>query len=221
MSFLSFILHPQSRHSGFTKTYDRVKCSFLWDGMKQDVLTFVAEFDVCQHKKGETIKSPSTLKPLQIPLDIWRDISMDCIVGLPKSRNRSVIMVVVDPISNYAHFCALEHLFIASTLAQIFIDRIFKLHGMPHSNVSDIDPTFTRNFWKELFRLHGTQLHLSTTYHPQTDGQIEVLNKLLETYLRCFSYERKNQWDQWLSLDEWWYNTYYHTTTCMTPFEVV
>ena len=106
-------------------------------------------------------------------------------------------------------------------MAQIFMDHVFKLHGMLHSIVSDRDPTFTSNFWKELFKLQGTQLHLKTTYHPYTDDQTEVVNKYLETYLRCFALERKNQWAQWLPLVECWYNTSYHTTTCMTPFEVV
>ena len=92
---------------------------------------------------------------------------------------------------------------------------------MLHSIVFYRDPTFTSNFWKELFKLQGTQLHLSTTYHPQNDGQTEVVNKCLETYLRCFSSEKKNQWAQWLPLDKCWYNTSYHTTTRMTPFEVV
>jgi hypothetical protein len=212
---------PTTGHSGFTKTYDRVKRSFFWDGMKQDVHTFVAECDVCQCNKGETVKAPGTLQPLPIPPAIWRDISMDFIVGLPKSGNKSVIMVVVDRLSKYAHLCALQHPFTASTVAQIFMDHVFKLHGMPHSIVSDRDPTFTNNFWQELFRLQGTQLHLNTTYHPQTDGQTEVVNKCLETYLRCFASERKNQWAQWLPLVEWWYNTSYHTTTRMTPFEAV
>jgi hypothetical protein len=212
---------PTAGHSGFTKTYDRVKRSFFWDGMKQDVHNFVAECDVCQCNKGETVKSPGTLQPLLIPPAIWRDISMDFIVGLPKSGNKSVIMVVVDRLSKYAHLCSLQHPFTTSTVAQLFMDQVFKLHGMPHSIVSDRDPTFTNNFWQELFKLQGTQLHLSTTYHPQTDGQTEVVNKCLETYLRCFSSERKNQWAQWLPLVEWWYNTSYHTTTCMTPFEVV
>jgi hypothetical protein len=130
-------------------------------------------------------------------------------------------MVVVDHLSKYAHLCSLQHPFTASIVAQLFMDHIFKLHGMPHSIVFDRDPTFTSNFWQELFRLQGTQLHLSTTYHPQTDGQTKVVNKCLETYLRCFSSERKNQWAQWLPLAEWWYNTSYHTTTHMTPFEAV
>jgi hypothetical protein len=104
---------PTTGHSGFTKTYDRVKRSFFWDGMKKDVHTFVEECDVCQRNKGETIKSPGTLQPLLIPPTIWRDISMDFIVGLPKSGNKSVIMVVVDRLSKYAHLCALQHPFTA------------------------------------------------------------------------------------------------------------
>jgi hypothetical protein len=111
--------------------------------MKQDVRTFVDECDVCQCSKGETVKNMGTLQPLPIPPTIWRNISMDFIAGLSKSDNNSVIMVVVDRLSTYAHFCALQHPFTKSTLV-----HIFKLHGMPHSIVSDKDPTFTNNFWK-------------------------------------------------------------------------
>jgi hypothetical protein len=146
---------------------------------------------------------------------------MDFITGLPKLGNKSVIMVVVDRFSKYAHLCSLQHPFTTSSVAQLFMDQVFNIHGMPHSIVFDRDPTFTNNFWQELFKLQGTQFHLSTTYHLQTDGQTEVVNKCLETYLRCFSLEKKNQWAQWLPLVEWWYNTSYHTTTCMTPFEAV
>jgi hypothetical protein len=204
---------PTAGHSGFTKIYDQVKRSFLFEGMKQDLRNFVVECDVCQCKKGITVKSPSTLQLLPIPPAIWWDISMDFIVGLPKSGNKSVIMVVVDHLSKYAHLCALQHPFTTSTMAQLFMDQVFKLHGMPHSIVFYHDSTFTSNFWQELFKLQGAQLHLSTSYHPQTDGKIEVVNKCLETHLRCFASERKNQWDQWLPLVEWWYNTSYHTTT--------
>ena len=162
--------------------------------MKQYIRNFVAECDVCQCNKGETVKSPGTLQLLPIPPVIWKDISMEFITGLPKSSNKSIIMVVVDLLSKYAHFCTLHHPFTASTLAQIFMDQVFKLHGMPHSIVFDCDPTFASNFWQELFKIQGTHLHLSTVYHPQTDGQTEVVNKCLETYLRCFSSKRKNQW---------------------------
>jgi hypothetical protein len=212
---------PTTAHSRFTKTYDRVKRSFFWDGMKHDIRNFVVECDACQHNKGETVKSSGTLQPMTIPPAIWKDISMDFITILPKLGNKSVIMVVVDLLSKYAHFSALQHSFTTSMMAQIFMDRVFNLHGMPHSIVYDCDPTFTRNFWQELFKIQGTKLHLNTTYHPQTDGQMEVFNKCLETYSRCFSSEKKNQWAQWLPLAEWWYNTSFHTATSMTPFEAV
>jgi hypothetical protein len=160
--------------------------------MKQDIRNFVVECDVFQCNKGETVKSPCTLKLLLIPPTIWWDISKDFIVGLPKSGNKSVIMVVADCLSKYAHLCYLQHPLTTSTVAQRFMDQVFKIHGMPHYIVFYHDPTFTNNFWQELFKLQGTQLHLSTTYHPQIDGQTEVVNKCLETYLRCFSSERKN-----------------------------
>jgi hypothetical protein len=144
---------PTTGHYGFTKTYDRVKHSFFWDGMKQDIHNFVAECDMCQHNKGETIKLLGTLQPLSIPPAIWKDISMDFITSLTKLGNKSIIMVVFDRLSKYAHFCTLQHPFTTSMVAQIFMDQVFKLHGMPHSIVSDRDPTFTKNFWQELFKI--------------------------------------------------------------------
>jgi hypothetical protein len=93
----------------------------------------VVECDVCQRNKGETVKAHATVQPLSIPPTIWRDISMDFIVGLPKSGNKSVIMVVVYHLSKYAHLCSLQHPFITSILSQLFMDHFFKIHGMPHS----------------------------------------------------------------------------------------
>ena len=95
---------------------------------------------------------------------------MDFIVGLPKAGNKSVIMVVVDRLSKYDHFCALPHPFTMELVAQIFLDQNFKLHGMPTSIVFDRVLTFTITFWQDLFKLKGTQLNMSTTYHSQSDG---------------------------------------------------
>jgi hypothetical protein len=114
--------------------------------MKQDIHTFVVECDTCQRNKGETVKPSGTLQMLPLPHTIWMNIYMDFIFVLLKSGNKSFIMVVVDQLSKYAHFCALQHSFIASKVAQMFLDNIFKLHGMPHSIVYDRDPTFTINF---------------------------------------------------------------------------
>jgi hypothetical protein len=121
---------------------------------------------VCQRNKGETVKSPGTLQLLPIPPTTWRDISMDFITALPKSGNKSVIMVVFDHLSKYAHFCALQHPFIASKVDKFFMDQVFNIHGMPHSIVFYRNPNFTNNFWQELLKLKGTQLHLNTSYHP-------------------------------------------------------
>jgi hypothetical protein len=116
------MLHPQRGTLGSPKPMKGSNVLFFWDGMKQDICNFVIECDVCQHNKGETVKSPGTLQPLPIPPAIWRDISMDFIIGLPQSGNKSVMMVVVDRLSKYAHFCALQNPFTTSMMAQIFMD---------------------------------------------------------------------------------------------------
>ena len=92
-------------------------------------------------------RPPRTLQPLTIIASIWIDISMDFIVGLPKARNKVVIVVVVDQLSKYAHLCALQHQFTPAMVTQLFLDQIFKLHGMPKSIVSNGNATFTRKFW--------------------------------------------------------------------------
>jgi len=110
---------------------------------------------------------------------------MDFIEGLPKSEGYSVILVVVDRLTKCAHFLPLKHPYTASTVAQVFMDRVVTLHGLPHSIVTDRDTVFLSHFWKELFKLYKVNLHLSTAYHPQTDVQTERVNQCLEMFLRC------------------------------------
>ncbi|KAH9735939.1 hypothetical protein KPL71_017914 [Citrus sinensis] len=159
--------------------------------------------------------------PLPIPELIWSDISMDFIEGLPKSHGKKVIMVVVDRLSKYAHFLALAQPYTAKDVAQVFLDNIYKLHGLPKTIISDRDRIFTSHFWRHLFTLQGTQLLMSTSYHPQTDGQTEIVNKCLEQYLRCMTGDKPKEWSKWLPLAEWWYNTSFHFSSKITPFEVV
>jgi hypothetical protein len=209
---------PVGGHSGFLKTYHRVKKDFFWDGLKTNVQRFVAECVVFQQNKVETIKTPGLLQPLSIPSQRWEEVSMDFITGLPKSKGKSVIMVIVDRLTKYAHFCALSHPFKASIVATAFMETVQKLHGSPKIIVSDRDPIFTGHFWTELFSCLGTQLAHSSSYHPQSDGQTEIVNKCLEGYLRCFVSDKQTQWFKWLPLAKWWYNTSFHTATKMTPF---
>jgi hypothetical protein len=209
---------PVGGHSGFLKTYHRVKKDFFGDGLKTNVQRFVEECVVFQQNKVETIKTPSLLQPLLIPSQHWEEVSMDFIIGLPKSEGNSVIMVIVDRLTKYAHFCALSHPFKASTVATAFMETVQKLHGSPKIIVSDRDPIFTGHFWIELFSCLGTQLAHSSSYHPQSDGQTEIVKKCLEGYLHCFVSDKQTQWFKWLPLVEWWYNTSFHTATKMTPF---
>ena len=141
---------------------------------------------------------------------------MDFIQGLPKNGGKTVILVVVDRLSKYHHFCALIPPYTTSSIAQIFMDKIFLLHGIPSSIVSDRNTTFTSHFL-----LIDTKLNMSSDYHAPIDGPNEFINNYWETYLRCFTYEEQHLWEKWAPLVEWWYNTSYHTTSQLTPYEVV
>ena len=154
-----------------------MKKAFFWDSLKYDIQNFVVECLVFHQNKVETIKISSLLQPLSIPSQRWEEISMDFITGLRKSEGKSVIMVVVDKITKYAHFCALSHPFKASIVSTTFMDIIQKLHGNPMVIVRDRDPIFTGNFSMELFSWLGTQLAHSSSYHPQSNGQSEIVNK--------------------------------------------
>jgi len=209
-------------HSGMTVTSKTVGSLFyLLKGQQKHIRQHVRECIVCQRNKHENVASPGLLQPLPIPIAPFIDISMDFVEGLPKSEGKDVIMVIVDRFSKYAHCVALNHPYAAPTIARAFMDNIYKLHGTPASITSDRDPVFLSRFWKELFNNQGVNLHHSTAYHPQTDGQTEVVNKCIEHYLRCMTGDSPTQWAKWLPLAEWWYNTNYHSATKMTPYEVL
>lgn len=165
--------------------------------------------------------SPGLLQPLPIPETAWETISMDFIEGLPKSNGKDVILVIVDKLTKYSHFVPLIHPYSAATVAQKVLDTIVKLHGPPKSVISDRDPIFVSNFWKELMKVMGAQLKLSSAYHPQTDGQTERVNQCLEMYLRCITGHKPNQWCQWLPMAELWYNSCFHTAIGMSPFKAL
>ena len=146
---------------------------------------------------------------------------MDFIEVLPKSDSKEVIFVAVDRLTKYSQFFSLSHPFTAYTVAIVFLDNIYKLHGLPESIISERDAIFVSNFLQELFKLLGTELKMSTAYHPQTVGQTERVNACLETYLRCMVGHKPKSWSQWLPLAEWWFNTHYHSRMKMSPFQAL
>lgn len=216
-------LHSNSigGHSGKRATLKRIREYFYWPTINQTIGQWVRECATCQQIKGETVKSPGLLQPLAIPHEPWRDIAMDFITGLPKSKGFEVIWVLVDRFSRYGHFLPLSHPISAKGLASVFFEQIYRLHGLPETIVSDRDSLFLSEFWQSLFKLSGTRLHMSTAYHPQSDGSTERVNQCLEQYLRSMTSETPKNWAMWLPSAEWWYNTTFHTTLQATPYQIV
>jgi hypothetical protein len=189
--------------------------------MRRLVQDFVRACATCQQYKSEHLHPAGLLLPLPIPTVVWADIGLDFIEALPKVNGKSVILSVVDRFSKYCHFIPLAHSYTAESVAQAFFTDIVRLHGMSRSMVSDRDSVFTSTFWRELMRLMGTRLHMSSAFHPQSNGQTEAANRVIVMYLRYFTADRPRQWLRWLPWAEYVYNTAYQSSLRDTPFRVV
>jgi transposase InsO family protein len=181
----------------------------------------VQQCNTCQLNKGETVAYPGLLQSILIPEGPWSVIAMDFVTGLPKSGGKDVLMVVVDKFTKYCHLITLSHPFKAMEVAQLFLDNIYKLHGLPAKIITDRDLLFTSSFWEELMKMLGIKLNFSTAYHPQTDGQTKRLNQCIEGYLRCMVFQRPKEWSKWIPLAEWWYNSNFQSALNTTPFEAL
>ncbi|GJS43651.1 ty3-gypsy retrotransposon protein [Tanacetum coccineum] len=170
-------------HSGVKKMLVGMSALFYWKGMRKTIEDFIRKYLVCQQTKYSTQAPAALLQPFPTPSGVWEDVSMDFVTGLPVYKGLSVILVVMDRFTKYAHFGTLPASFNAPKVAKVFMDMVIKHHGIPKTIVSDRDPIFVSKFWKQLFEASGTKLNHSTTYHPQMDGQTEVVNRGLEQYL--------------------------------------
>ena len=208
-------------HEGVQRTLHHLRRDFHFPDMRRMVQDFVRACNTCQRYKSEHLHPAGLLLPLPVPTTVWADIGLDFVEALPRVGGKSVILTVVNRFSKYCHFIPLAHPYSAESVAQAFFKDIICLHGVPQSMVSDRDPMFTSTFWRELMRLIGTKLHMTTAFHPQSNGQIEAANRVIFTYLRCFTGDRPRQWVRWLPSEEYIYNTGNQMSLRDTPFRVV
>lgn len=165
---------------GIAKTLAQISDNFTWSGIKDDVRNFVLTYVDCQQTKYDHYKQPGLLCPLLIPSRPWEDLPLDFIGGLPTFRGHTVVLVVVDRFFKGIHLGTMRLIIQPSMWSQLFMEIVSKLHGMPHNLVSDRDPLFISRIWQKLFKLSGTKLRMSSAYHPQSDEQTEVLNRVIE-----------------------------------------
>ncbi|KAG2929670.1 hypothetical protein PC117_g13936 [Phytophthora cactorum] len=161
------------------------------------------------------------LASLPVPTGYWQSISMDFVFGLPKDKaGNTGIVVFVDRLSKMAHLAAMPDTIDGEGTALLFLDRVFRQHGLPEAIVSDRDPRFTAKFWKSLFQVLGIRLDMSTADHPQTDGQTERVNRVVVDILRSVCAEAPRRWSEVLPLVEFALNNAVHASTGFTPFYV-
>jgi hypothetical protein len=215
-------LSRYSIHPGSTKMYQDVKQHYWWNKMKIEIARYVTKCDTCKRVKAIHMKAARPLQSLPIPTWKWEDISMDFIVGLPRTaKGFDSVWVIIDRLTKTTHFLPVKTYYPVITYAQIYVARILSLHGVPKTIVSKRGPQFLSKFWEELHKSLGTKLLHSSAYHPQTSGQTERVNQILEDMLRACVLEFPQMWDDCLPLAEFSYNNNYQESIKMAPFEAL
>lgn len=209
---------PAAGHFGTHKTLELVSRDFWWPGWRKFVKEYVKSCDVCNRAKTSRHQPHGLLHPLPVPNGPWKSISMDFITDLPTSNSHDTILVMVDRFTKMAHFAACNKSISAEETAELVLQHVVRLHGLPDDIVTDRGPQFTSKFWSRLFELFGTRVKLSTAFHPQTDGQTERVNQVLEQYLRCYVNYQQDNWSTCLLMAEFAYNNSEHASTKQTPF---
>ena len=190
--------------------------------MKREIAEFIAKCDVCRRVKAEHQRPAGTLQPLAIPEWKWDKVGMDFITGFPRTkRGNNAIFVVIDRLSKVAHFLPVRESITASQLADLYISRIVSLHGVPLEINSDRGSLFTSHFWESFQTAMGTHLSFSTAFHPQSSGQVERVNQILEDMLRACVISFGMDWEKCLPFAEFAYNNSYQSSLKQAPFEVL
>ena len=212
-----FAMHPDNN-----KMYRDLKQTYWWPKMKKEIAEYVSKCLQCQQDKAEHQKPGGLLQPLHIPEWKWEHVTMDFVVGLPRtSRGMDSVWVIVDKLTKSAHFLPVKTTFTAYRLTTIYVDEIVRLHGVPVSIVSDRDPKFVSRLWKSLQEAMGTELRFSTAFHPKTAGQSERTIQTLEDMLRLCALDFQGSWEDYLPLAEIAYNNSFHSSISMSPYEAL
>ena len=174
---------PTAGHYGQAKTYELISRNYFWPQMRSFINEYISTCDQCKRCKASRHKPFGYLQSLPVAKGPWKSISMDFIVSLPESNKFTAILVIVDRFTKMSHFIPTTNEVNATTTAQLFFDHIYKYHGLPTDIISDCGTVFTSKFWSTLMGLINVKTNLSTSFHPQTDGQTERINQILETYI--------------------------------------
>lgn len=205
-------------HPGRDRTYSRLSRYLYWPGMSKDVKRYVASCEMCQRAKSGKFRN-GLLQPLPVPKRPWQDISMDLITGLPVTADgNDAVFTFVDRLTKCVHLVPVRSTLNAEGAAKVYINTVFKLHGLSRSIVCDRDPRFTAKFFTEVFHLLGTHLSMSTANHPETDGMTERINRVVGDILRAFTNHQQNDWDELLPFCEFAINDREQESTGKTPF---
>jgi hypothetical protein len=213
-----------SKHAGLfgmSRTRVAVGRMFWWKSLAGDIAKFVSTCVVCQRNKARRHKPYRLLQPLPVPEKPWHTVTFDFIVKLPKtSRGNDSICVFVDKLTKLVHSVACKEEVSAKEFAELYVDHVFRLHGLSREFITDRDTRFMSAFWQEVTVLLGTKTVMSSSFHPQTDGQTERVNQTLETYLQHFVSVGLNDWDTLLSRAEFAHNAAVNETVRVAPFKL-
>ena len=201
-------------HCGYHKTYNRIASLYFWHSMSRDIKGYVSSCDICQKAKPRQVGSIGLLQPIPIPTIPFEVISMDFIAELPVTTSGfNSILVVVDKLTKFATFVPTRTTVNEVETAQLIFKHIISKYGIPKQIISDRDSQWSNDFWLEICKQIGTKRALTTAYHPQADGQTEIMNRSLEVALRCYVNIEQNNWDTILDQFAAAYNSTSHDST--------
>ena len=207
----------EAAHGGYFKTYNRISATYYWPRMSRDIKTFVNTCDICQKTKPRRHGPVGLLQPIPIPTQPFEVVSMDFIPELPVSDGFDNILVIVDKLTKYAIIIPTTTRVTEEETAKLFFKHVISKFGIPRQIISDRDTRWRGDFWKEICRLMGMRRSLTTSYHPQADGQTEILNQGLEISIRAYIGPDRDDWSNMLDALALSYNSSPHTATGFSP----